>query len=122
MFIQTKFHTFHGNTSDHKVSQYVTNEDVTNELGSVTLVNGNVTHNVVTFHSNNSSTTEETSTQNIVTSTNSRIEAPTFTRTGCRLVGWNTRPGGNGTNYSDGQVMNISRDIHLYARWAPIVQ
>lgn len=112
-----------GSIINNQVSQYVTNEDVTNELGSVTLNGGNVTHNVITFYANNGKTPEETATQNIVTSTNSTLVAPTtFTRTGYRLVGWNTRPGGNGTNYSNGQIMNISNNIRLYARWAPIVQ
>lgn len=112
-----------GSITDNQVSQYVTNEDITNEMGSVTLIGGNVTHNVITFHANNRITPEQTATQNIVTSTNSILQCPTnFSRTGYRLIGWNTQENGNGANYSNGQVMNISKDMHLYARWEPIVQ
>ncbi|MCM1452446.1 MAG: fimbrillin family protein [Clostridium sp.] len=112
-----------GSIIENEVSQYVTNDDVANEFGSVTLIGGNVTHNVITFHSNpGNSEDEELSTQNIVTSTNSTLRAPAFTRTGYRLVGWNSQRDGDGDdNYLDGQVMNISRNIHIYAQWAPVL-
>lgn len=48
-----------------------------------------------------------------------------FTRTGYSFAGWNTKPDGSGTNYSNGQsVTNLSStqsaNITLYAKWTPI--
>ncbi len=106
-----------GTIMDNTVSQYVYNQNVANELGTVTLNGGNVTHNKVTFYSNGGQETEP-HIQKIVTSTNSTLVAPVFRRTGYSIVGWNTKPSGKGDSYSDGQTMNINTDIILYAQWA----
>ena len=100
-----------GNTT----SAYVSNENVANEGGMVTLNDGDVTHNVVRFHKNDGSDTFDT--QNIVTATNSILVTPNYTQTGYILTGWNTRPDGRGTSYVNGQTMKISTDIELYAQW-----
>ncbi len=109
-----------GTIQDNTVSQYVHNPDVANDQGSVTLVGGdenvNVKHNVVTFDANYGDN-PETSTQKIVTETNSVLNTPKFTRVGYVLKGWNSRPIGAGKSYADGQIMNISEDITLYAQW-----
>lgn len=97
------------------VSQYVHNQDVANDQGSVTLNGGIVKHNVVTFDANGGS--NPPSSQKIVTETNSVLKAPAFTRTGYTLKGWNTKPSGSGVSYTDGQIMNINKDITLYAQW-----
>jgi len=104
--------TIMGNT----VSQYVHNQNVANDEGSVTLNGGVVTHNIVTFNANYGET-PDTSIQNIVTETNSKLITPVFTRTGYRLAGWNTKPSGAGDSYVNGQRMNINKDITLYAQW-----
>jgi len=93
----------------------VPNVNVANEGGMVTLIGGNVSHKVVTFHANDGTDTSKT--QKIVTATNSLLVAPEFKRTGYRLAGWNTRADGRGTSYSDGATMNINTDLTLYAQW-----
>lgn len=47
-----------------------------------------------------------------------------FVRTGYTFTGWNTRPDGTGTGFSDGQWVNNLTDAHnavvtLYAQWTP---
>ncbi len=116
-----------GRIIDNHVSSYVDNSDVANELGMVLLQGGNVTHKVVTFHGNGGFYTETgidktSAIQNIVTATNSTLLPPIqFVRVGYRQIGWNTRADGNGDNYSNGQIMNISADIELYAVWEIIL-
>ncbi|MBO4985612.1 MAG: fimbrillin family protein [Bacteroides sp.] len=104
-----------GYIMENTVSAYVANENVANEGGMVTLEGGEVTHVVVTFNANGGNETDVT--QNIVTATNSLLNAPTFTRTGYTFTGWNTRADGRGTSYTNGQVMNITTDLTLYAQW-----
>ena len=100
------------------VSAHVKNENVaiSQDGGIVTLNDGLVTHQVVTFNSNFGAEPEEY-TQNIVTNTNSRLTPNRFTRGGYRFNGWNTRPDGLGTDYSNEHLMDISEDITLYAKW-----
>jgi len=105
-----------GTIQGNEVSQYVHNKNVANDQGSVTLNGGDVTHNVVTFNANYGAN-PETSAQRIVTETNSRLKAPAFSRTGYKLIGWNSKPSGSGEWYSDGMIMNITQDITLYAQW-----
>lgn len=101
-----------GNTT----SAYVPNEDVANEGGYVTLIEGDVTHNVVTFYSNGG--LEPSETRNIVTATKGLLNnAPEFTRVGYKLVNWNTRADGNGDTYNNNEEINISADLELYAQW-----
>ena len=45
------------------------------------------------------------------------IRQNTFTRTGYAFIGWNTNANGNGTNYSPGQVIQLTSSINLYAQW-----
>jgi len=105
-----------GTIMNNTVSQYVYNQNVANELGTVTLNGGNVTYNKVLFYANDGKDNEPVI-QNIVTSTNSKLIAPEFHRTGYKLVGWNTKQNGKGNSYTDGQTMNINTDITLYAQW-----
>ena len=100
------------------VSAHVKNENVaiSKDGGIVTLNNGLVTHQVVTFNANFGVTPEEY-TQKIVTNTNSHLTPNTFVRGGYNFVCWNTRPDGMGTDFPDKQLMDISEDITLYAKW-----
>ena len=41
-----------------------------------------------------------------------------FTWPGHKIVGWNTRPDGSGTNYGPGEYITITRDTDFYAVWA----
>ena len=107
-----------GRIDDNTVAAYVKNENVANEGGLVTLNGGEVTHVIVTFNRNvNQDGSDETYSQKIVTNTNSNLTKARFTRSGYTFDGWNTHPKGLGTNYTDEQVMNISGDITLYAKW-----
>lgn len=36
------------------------------------------------------------------------------------FAGWNTQPGGGGTSYAAGAVLNPTENITLYAQWAPV--
>lgn len=47
------------------------------------------------------------------------LNTNTFTNPneGYRFVGWNTKPDGSGTAYSNGQVIGVTSDITLYAQW-----
>lgn len=105
-----------GTITGNSVSQYVHNQDVANDMGEVTLIGGQIDHRIVTFNANYGET-PDTSPQKIVTETNSRLVVPEFTRMGYRLVGWNSKPSGTGDSYTDGQIMNISKNITLYAQW-----
>jgi uncharacterized repeat protein (TIGR02543 family) len=109
-----------GMIDGNDVSAYVKNDNVANEGGRVLLNNGLVTHVEVTFDGNGGvvSGSDKTSyKQKIVTNTNSYLTPNTFTRGGYVFNGWNTRKDGRGTDYGDKQLMNISENITLFAKW-----
>ena len=108
-----------GRITGNTISGYVSNPDVANEGGMVTLNGGDVTHVTVTYNNNGESVNSKTETavQKIVTSTNSKMAAPTFEILGYKFTGWNTRPDGKGTTYTDGQTMNMKNNLTLYAQW-----
>ena len=108
-----------GMIDENEVSAYVKNEDVTNEMGGVTLNAGLVTHVVVTFNGNGGITSNDvtTYTQNIVTNTNSKLAPNRFERDGYRFTGWNTRADGLGDSYSEEDATPHASNITLYAQW-----
>ena len=112
-----------GNIYYNATSAYVDNEDVANELGMVKLSGGKVQHAVVTFHGNGGFYTKDdvdyySAIQNIVTATNSTLVPPeTFIQLGYKFTGWNTKADGNGDPYTNGQIMNITNNLELYAQW-----
>ena len=110
-----------GRIMDNYVANYVSNENVTNQHGTVVLNGGDVTHVVVTFDANAPDATVDGASeayQNIVTATNSFLVQPlSIQRDLYNFVNWNTRPDGMGVTYTDGQLMNISEDMTLYAQW-----
>lgn len=120
-----------GKINGNQVTAYVANENVANEGGMVTLLDGDVTHQVVTFHANGEAvsatayfgtelegTGPTTKIQKIVTSTNSKLVAPTvYYCAGFHFNGWNSRPDGLGETYTNGQVMNITENVDLYIQW-----
>ena len=110
-----------GKIKGNTISGYVSNPDVANEGGMVTLNGGDVTHVVVTYNNNGSYLGQavKKATQKIVTATNSTMAVPEeFTLLGYKLEGWNTRPDGKGTDYIEGQTMNLSANLTLYAQWS----
>lgn len=107
-----------GMIAQNRVSAYVKNEDVANEMGGVTLNAGLVTHVVVTFDGNGGKVDgTDTYTQNIVTNTNSKLAPNRFERDGYDFAGWNTRADGLGESYSDEEAEPLSGHITLYAQW-----
>lgn len=108
------------------VASYVDNEDIANDKGNVHLVTNynltpdNVPYNVVTFDANGGyigTTDVLIATQNIVTATNTALEAPTASRANHDFVEWNTRKDGKGDKVENGAIMNIHANITLYAKW-----
>ena len=121
---QAKIDINGGIIMNNTVSNYVPNENVSNEGGTVTLNGGEVTHVIVTFDANAPDDDTavldgaKTATQKIVTNTNSfLVEPKEKNRNMYRFAGWNTRPDGNGTNYKDGDTMNLKENMTLYAQW-----
>ncbi len=107
-----------GMIAQNKVSAYVKNEDVANEMGGVTLNDGLVTHVEVTFKGNQGTFNDsDTYTQKIVTNTNSKLTPNLFTRAGYNFAGWNTRADGLGEPYQDEEAEPLSGNITLYAQW-----
>lgn len=108
-----------GKVKNNIVSALVANPDVANDGGLVLLNKGDVTHVVVTYHMNDGSVPETTSTQNIVTATRSRLSAPSWSHpiSDYTFSGWNTKADGSGTSYANGQEVNLTAGLHLYATW-----
>lgn len=113
-----------GEIRNNSVSGFVDNEDVANELGTVTLKGGDVDHKVITYNGNNGyvrySDTDEwttTTTQKIVTNTNSKFVYPTTSRAGWKFKGWNDRSDGLGNPYPENYSVPQSENLTLYAQW-----
>ena len=102
----------------NKVVACVKNQDVANEGGMVELIEGLVTSVTVTYH-NNVGVGEESLSykQKLVTDTNNRLRPNTFSRNGYVFEGWNSAADGSGDDYSDAQVVNLSGDVSLWAKW-----
>ena len=54
---------------------------------------------------------------NVKTNTDSRLKYNSFTKSGSEFKGWTTNSDGSGTRYGDGEVININKNITLYALW-----
>lgn len=115
-----------GKIMDNLIAGYSHNPNVANEGGMVTLNGGDVTHVVVTYMPNGGTiildgNTVSSVTQNIVTSTNSKMSVPgTFQRTGWVVDHWHTRQDGDNTKgkrYEIGGILNLDESIILYAQW-----
>lgn len=117
-----------GNIKNNLTVGYVYNEDVANEKGMVALNDVNVTNSVVvTFMANgegaifDAETNATTATQNIVTSTNSTLVQPAYiNRYGYTFKGWHTNQDcddSRGKRYYNGDVMNLTSNLTLYAIW-----
>ena len=107
-----------GKVKDNIVSALVPNPDVANDGGLVTLNDGDVTHVVVTYHMNDGSIPETTATQKIVTSTRSVLNMPSWSISGYTLS-WKSNADGSGDTYTDGQEVNLTAGLHIYAIWTP---
>ncbi len=72
----------------------------------------------ITFNSNNANS--ETSEQSVTKNTDVTLDVNAFDGLGLKFTGWNTLPNGTGTPYEDGDTINISEDLTLYAQWNSI--
>ena len=115
-----------GKIKGNSVSNYVPNQNVTNELGSVVLNGGDVDYIVVTFDINSPEGftaqfpggSTESAHQNIVTASNTSLVVPAApTCTNYNFKGWNTRADGNGVMYENGRIVNVDESFVLYAKW-----
>ena len=105
-----------GKIKNNSVSTLVANPDVANDGGFVILKDGDVKHVIVTYHMNDGSIPETTSTQKIVTATRSTLNMPSWTISGYTLS-WSDNPSGGGTSYTNGQEVNLTSGLHIYAHW-----
>jgi uncharacterized repeat protein (TIGR02543 family) len=69
----------------------------------------------VTFDANDG--TEKKSTQIFISGRSQSLNTNYFNYSGYIFTGWNTEVAGNGTAYTDSQVITITSDITLYAQW-----
>lgn len=119
-----------GNILNNTTAGYVYNQEVANERGIVTLNDPEVTSKVViTFDSNNDAaiigkdkvSAGKQFVQYVATSTNSLLAEPAYKNwTGQVFKYWHTHPKGDnsrGRRYDNGDIMNLSQDITLYAIW-----
>lgn len=118
-----------GQIMHNSVANYVPNENVYNDLGTVTLNGGNVTYVTITFDAN--AYKEEnvrddtalldgspTAIQKVVTDTKNKLVQPSIIdRANYNFMGWNTLPDGKGAAYTNGQVINLKENLTLYAQW-----
>ena len=127
--------TIWSGTINGNVSAYVSNTDIRNEGGMVTLAGAadkiDVKYKIVKFYANNEVDPELTAEQWIVTSTNSLLVPPrsitdTWTKQFHTFSHWNTKRDGTGISYTkEGYVygtttpaiMNIDSNVALYAQW-----
>ena len=72
-------------------------------------------YSTITFASNGGSGTMDL--QFVQNGVDIALTANSFTLEGYSFDGWNTSQDGSGTSYSDGDTINISSDITLYAQW-----
>ena len=73
------------------------------------------TTGTITYNSNYGD--NQTKTQTFTFNTDTQLDKNTFARTGYIFKEWNTKSDGTGESYTDGQTINVSKDITLYAIW-----
>ena len=130
-----KLTIYSGTIFENKTFGYTYNPDIANEGGMVTLfgdgdtldsngsvIEGQVKLNYVevTYDPNQGKINGSTKpyVQKVVTSTNSLLLPPeSVTKTGYTFMGWNTRKDGLGQDKSSGDIINLSENLYLYAKW-----
>lgn len=71
----------------------------------------------VTYHPNGGK--GQTKRESVDANTDYTVNNQGYTKDYCVFDCWNTRQDGLGTDYLSGQVISVTRDITLYARWIP---
>lgn len=77
--------------------------------------NNNEDGESATYTDPNSYTGEDTAV--ILDEAGISIHIDSFTKEGYDFAGWNTAKDGEGTDYSEGQEVNLTEDLYLYAKW-----
>ena len=111
-----------GKIKDNHTVGYVSNPDIANDRGTVTLKGGDVSYKTVTYIANADVYGESVYQQKVVTSTNNLMIdlSAIFVRTGWVITGWHTREDYDdtkGKRFSANDILNINSDIELYAIW-----
>ena len=79
---------------------------------------GEIEDEVITYYSNDGLNNKYT--QAVSHGENATLLNNTFTYKGYTFKNWNTRSDGNGTTYTNNQVIqNVTENIDLYAQWTP---
>ena len=73
----------------------------------------------VVYHPNGG--TGQTIEESVDANTDYKIKTQGYVNRGFGFDGWNTRPDGKGTSYSINQVVKITDNITLYAKWVHII-
>ena len=70
----------------------------------------------ITFNANGG--VGEMAAQTFEVGVDTALNANTFTREGCKFIGWNTAADGSGATYADeGAILELTGDMTLYAQW-----
>ena len=80
------------------------------------LLNTNVYYKIT--YQGNGATSGSMSAQSVAAGGSASLASNAFKRKGYTFTGWNTKANGNGTSYSNGQVISgITGNLTLYAQW-----
>lgn len=125
--------TINSGTVKGNVSTVMTNQEIRNDRGTVTLVGKNtpgqpdqvnVLYTTIYFYANNGSDPEPYDEQRVITATNSLLNPPAaalnFKKRHYHIDSWNTKRDGTGESYEVNggtSIMNITSDVVLYAQW-----
>ena len=71
----------------------------------------------ITFIPNANNVKNKMAEQEVVEGTDTEIAKNEFKRNGYTFVGWNTQSDGKGTVYADKALVNLKKDLKLYAQW-----
>jgi len=71
---------------------------------------------IITYHPNGGE--GQTVEESVEANAEYTIQNQRYTNKRFVLAGWNTSPKGLGLDYNIGQVINVTENIHLYAKWS----
>jgi uncharacterized repeat protein (TIGR02543 family) len=95
----------------------VPNKNPYNKNETATLTsNWSNTYKTITFDSNTGTGTMKSI--NVIPNKDVRIKYNSFTKEGLSFKYWNTKADNTGTKYNDGDLINISDNLTLYAQWS----
>ena len=110
-------YTFIGwNTKENGTGISYTDEQIVNIDNDLTLyAQWLINTYKITFDANGG--TGQMDSINALYNVSTKITKNTFVKTGYTFAGWNTADNGEGTSYSDEQMVNLKDNLILYAQW-----